>query len=160
MHVRLPRTFGGRHRRRWGAAHQGAAAIPDGRGAEPTPTAEGRTPAKVDSFTHPDLARTLRLIGERGRDAFYTGEIADKIDAFMRANGGFLRKTDFEKHTPPWVEQISVNYRGYDVFELPPQVHVWHPAQLCTLDEGPDMCARGTQSTPPQPRNARPTKHT
>ncbi len=53
-----------------------------------------RTPGKGDIFKNPDLARTLRLIGEKGRDAFYKGEIADKIDAFMRANGGFLRKTD------------------------------------------------------------------
>ena len=59
---------------------------------------KGRTPGKGDIFKNPDLARTLRLIGEKGRDAFYKGEIADKIDVFMRANGGFLRKTDFEKH--------------------------------------------------------------
>src|SRR3954469_8056864 len=60
---------------------------------------KARTPGKGDIFKNPDLARTLRLIGEKGRDAFYKGEIADKIDAFMRANNGFLRKTDFEKHT-------------------------------------------------------------
>src|SRR5215467_12886697 len=53
---------------------------------------KGRTPAKGDIFKNPALARTLRLIGEKGRDAFYKGEIADKIDAFMRTNGGFLRK--------------------------------------------------------------------
>src|SRR5438034_2567897 len=45
------------------------------------------------------------------------GEIADKIDAFMRANGGFLRKIDFEKHASTWVEPVSTNYRGYDVLE-------------------------------------------
>src|SRR5437762_4538859 len=60
---------------------------------------KGRTPAKGDIFKNPDLAKTLRLIGEKGRDAFYKGEIADKIDSFMRTNGGFLRKTDFETHT-------------------------------------------------------------
>ena len=60
---------------------------------------KGRTPGKGDIFKNPDFARTLRLIGEKGRDAFYKGEIADKIDGFMRANNGFLRKTDFEKHT-------------------------------------------------------------
>ena len=60
---------------------------------------KGRTPAKGDIFKNPALAKTLRLIGEKGRDAFYKGEIADKIDAFMQANGGYLRKADFEKHT-------------------------------------------------------------
>jgi len=62
------------------------------------------------------------LIGDKGRDAFYKGEIADKIDNFMQANGGFLREADFEKHTSTWVEPVSTNYRGYDVFELPPTV--------------------------------------
>ena len=66
------------------------------------------------------LAQTLRSIGEKGRDAFYRGEIADKIDKFMRENGGFLRKEDFEKHSSTWVDPVSTNYRGYDVWELPP----------------------------------------
>ena len=57
---------------------------------------KGRTPAKGDIFKNPALAKTLRLIGEKGRDAFYKGEIAEKIDSFMQANGGFLRKADFE----------------------------------------------------------------
>src|SRR5205809_1995366 len=81
---------------------------------------KGRTPAKGEIFKNPALARTLRLIGEKGRDAFYKGEIADKIDKFMRENGGFLRKVDFEKHTSTWTDPVSTNYRGYDVFELPP----------------------------------------
>src|SRR5207253_4474718 len=75
---------------------------------------KGRTPAKGDIFKNPALAKTLRLIGEKGPDAFYKGEIADRIDAFMRANGGFLRKIDFEKHASTWVEPVSVNYRGMD----------------------------------------------
>src|SRR6202790_2760527 len=81
---------------------------------------KGRTPAKGDIFKNPALAKTLRLIGEKGRDAFYKGEIADKIDIFMQQNGGFLRKADLEKHTSTWVEPVSTNYRSYDVFELPP----------------------------------------
>ena len=70
---------------------------------------KGRTPAKGDIFKNPDLAKSLRLIGEKGPDAFYKGEIADKIDEFMRANGGYLRKADFEKHTSTWVEPVSTN---------------------------------------------------
>src|SRR5256886_728431 len=80
---------------------------------------KGRTPAKGDIFKNPALAKTLRLIGEKGRDAFYKGEIADKIDNFMQANGGFLRKGDFEKHTSNWGQPGSINFPGYAVLVLP-----------------------------------------
>jgi gamma-glutamyltranspeptidase/glutathione hydrolase len=105
-----------------------------------------RTPGKGDIFKNPDLARTLRLIGEKGRDAFYKGEIADKIDAFMRANGGFLRKTDFEKHTSTWLEPVSVNYRGYDIFELPPNGQGIATLQILNILEGFDLRAMGRNS--------------
>src|SRR2546421_4853079 len=105
-----------------------------------------RTPGKGDIFKNPDLARALRLIGEKGRDAFYTGEIADKIDAFMRANDGFLRKTDFEKHTSTWVEPVSVNYRGYEVFELPPNGQGIAALQMLNILEGFDLRALGRHS--------------
>src|SRR2546429_2925691 len=107
---------------------------------------KGRTPAKGDIFKNPDLARTLRLIGEKGRDAFYKGEIADKIDAFMAANGGFQRKTDFEKHTSTWVEPVSVNYRGYDIFELPPNGQGIATLQILNILEGFDLRAMGRNS--------------
>ena len=118
----------------------------DRRGGAPAPNVERRTPGKGDIFKNPDLARTLRLIGEKGRDAFYKGEIADKIDAFMRANGGFLRKTDFEKHTSTWVEPVSVNYRGYDIFELPPNGQGIAALQILNILEGFDLHAMGRNS--------------
>ena len=105
-----------------------------------------RTPGKGDIFKNPDLARTLRSIGQKGRDAFYKGEIADKIDAFMRANGGFLRKTDFEKHTSTWIEPVSVNYRGYDIFELPPNGQGIATLQILNILEGFDLRAMGRNS--------------
>jgi gamma-glutamyltranspeptidase/glutathione hydrolase len=107
---------------------------------------KGRTPAKGDIFKNPALARTLRLIGEKGRDAYYKGEIADKIDAFMQANGGYLRKADFEKHTSTWVEPVSVNYRGYDVFELPPNGQGIAALQMLNVLEGFDLRAMGFNS--------------
>ena len=107
---------------------------------------KGRTPAKGDIFKNPDLARSLRLIGEKGRDAYYKGEIADKIDAFMRANGGYLRKADFEKHTSTWVEPVSTNYRGYDVFELPPNGQGIAALQMLNVLEGFDLRAMGFNS--------------
>src|ERR1700747_1496826 len=107
---------------------------------------KGRTPAKGDIFKNPALAKTLRLIGEKGRDAFYQGEIADKIDVFMRANGGFLRKIDFEKHTSTWVEPVSTNYRGYEVFELPPNGQGIAALQILNILEGFDLRATGRNS--------------
>jgi gamma-glutamyltranspeptidase/glutathione hydrolase len=107
---------------------------------------KGHTPAKGDIFKNPALARTLRLIGEKRRDAFYKGEIADRIDAFMRANGGFLRKIDFEKHTSTWVEPVSVNYRGYDIFELPPNGQGIAALQMLNILEGFDLRAMGRNS--------------
>src|SRR3989475_7697325 len=107
---------------------------------------KGRTPAKGDIFKNPALAKTLRLIGEKGRDVFYKGEIADKIDNFMRTNGGFLRKADFEKHTSSWVEPVSTNYRGYDVFELPPNGQGIATLQMLNLLEGVDLRAMGRNS--------------
>src|SRR5438034_7509849 len=107
---------------------------------------KGRTPAKGDIFKNPDLAKTLRLISEKGRDVFYKGEIADKIGAFMQANGGFLRKTDFEKHTSTWVEPVSTSYRGYDVFELPPNGQGIAALQMLNILEGFDLHAMGRNS--------------
>jgi len=104
---------------------------------------KGRTPAKGDIFKNLALAKTLRLIGEKGQDAFYKGEIADKIDAFMQANGGFLRKADFEKHTSTWVDPVSTNYRGYDVFELPPNSQGIATLQILNILEGFDLRAMG-----------------
>jgi len=107
---------------------------------------KGRAPAKGDIFKNPALAKCLRLISEKGRNAFYTGEIADKIDNFMQANGGFLRKTDFEKHTSTWVDPVSVNYRGYDIFELPPNGQGIATLQMLNILEGFDLRATGRNS--------------
>ena len=107
---------------------------------------KGRAPGKGDIFKNPALAHSLRLIGEKGRDVFYKGEIADKIDAFMQANGGYLRKADFEKHTSTWVEPVSTNYRGYDVFELPPNGQGIAALQMLNVLEGFDLRAMGFNS--------------
>ncbi len=107
---------------------------------------KGRAPAKGDIFKNPGLAHSLRLIGEKGREAYYKGEIADKIDAFMKANGGYLRKADFEAHKSEWVEPVSVNYRGYDVFELPPNGQGLATLEMLTLLEGYDLKSWGFNS--------------
>ncbi|MDP2136587.1 MAG: gamma-glutamyltransferase [Candidatus Didemnitutus sp.] len=106
----------------------------------------GRAPAKGEIFKNPDLANTLTLLGEKGRGVFYQGEIADQIDAFMRAQGGHLRKVDLEKHTSTWVEPASVNYRGYDVFELPPNGQGIAALQMLNILEAYDLKAMGYNS--------------
>jgi gamma-glutamyltranspeptidase / glutathione hydrolase len=80
----------------------------------------GKAPAKGEIFKNPYLANTLKLIAQQGRDVFYKGEIAEKIVDYMREQGGFLSMRDMEEHTSEWVEPVSTNYRGYDVWELPP----------------------------------------
>ena len=108
---------------------------------------KGRAPQEGDVFKNPALAHTLRLIGEQGRDAFYKGEIADKIDAFMRENGGYLRKTDLEKHHSEWVEPVSTNYRGYDVYEIPGNGQGLVTLQMLNILEGFDLKSMGFQTT-------------
>src|SRR5689334_14774060 len=109
---------------------------------------KGRTPAKGEIFKNPALAKMLRLIGEKGRDVFYKGEIADRIDKFMRESGGFLRKADFEKHTSTWVSPVSTNYRGYDVFELPPNGQGIATLQMLNILEGFDLREKMGRNSP------------
>ncbi len=112
----------------------------------PTYAPGGQAPREGEIFKNPDLANTLSVIAAGGRDAFYKGEIADKIDAFMRANGGYLRKIDFEKHTSTWVDPVSVNYRGYDVYELPPNGQGIAALQMLNILEGYDLKSLGYNS--------------
>ncbi len=80
----------------------------------------GRAPAEGEPFANPALAHTLELLAAGGRDAYYRGEIADRIVAFSKKVGGFFAKEDFERHTSEWQEPISTTYRGTTVWELPP----------------------------------------
>jgi gamma-glutamyltranspeptidase/glutathione hydrolase len=103
----------------------------------------GRAPAKGEIFRNPQLADTLRAIAEGGRDAFYKGEIAQRIDRYMRANGGYLRAADLAAHTSEWVEPVSTSYRGYDVWELPPNTQGVAVLQMLNILEGYDLRAMG-----------------
>jgi gamma-glutamyltranspeptidase/glutathione hydrolase len=77
---------------------------------------------------------------------FYRGEIADQMDAFFKAQGGWLRKGDFESHTSTWVEPVSVNYRGYDVYELPPNGQGMAALQMLNILKGYDLKKMGVGS--------------
>jgi gamma-glutamyltranspeptidase/glutathione hydrolase len=80
----------------------------------------GKTPGAGELRRFPAQAKTLREIGKTGSESFYRGELAESIDAFMKKHGGFLRKEDLAAFQPEWVDPISVNYRGYDIWEIPP----------------------------------------
>lgn len=80
----------------------------------------GRIPEVGELFRLPEHARTLQRIGETDAREMYEGEIADVIDQFSRQYGGYIRKRDLEMYQPEWVDPVSINYRGYDVWELPP----------------------------------------
>ena len=83
-------------------------------------TIEGRAPAEGEIWKNPGLAKTLQSIADGGRDAFYKGDIAKTIANYIEKNGGFLSYEDLSSHTGNWVDPVSTNYRGYDVWELPP----------------------------------------
>ncbi len=85
-----------------------------------TYTSNGNAPAKGDIFKNPDLANTYEMLADKGRDIFYKGKIAKAIAGFLKEQGGFLSYKDFKNHTSEWVDPVSINYRGYDVWELPP----------------------------------------
>src|SRR5499427_3915926 len=80
----------------------------------------GETPALYSIIRNPGLSKALRLIQQQGRDAFYKGAIADAVVAKMQANNGVMTKADLGEFQSEWIEPISTNYHGYDIFELPP----------------------------------------
>ena len=98
-------------------AVKGLLADPDSRQAF---LAGDAAPPLYGIIRNPDLAKALRLIQQRGRDVFYRGEIADAIVKKVQANGGVMTRADLAEFEPEWVDPISTNYHGYDVFQLPP----------------------------------------
>ena len=107
----------------------------------------GKAPGKGEIFKNPYLANTLELIGEEGRDAFYKGDIARTIDTFIKEQGGFLSYEDMASHSSEWVEPVSTNYRGYDVWELPPNGQGIAALQILNILEGYDIAAMGFGSS-------------
>lgn len=81
---------------------------------------KGRAVRPGEIFACPEQARTLRLIGESNGEAFYRGELADAMVKYAAETGGYLTKADLAEHRAEWVDPISTNYRGYDIWEIPP----------------------------------------
>lgn len=103
----------------------------------------GRAPRKGEIFANPGLANTLEAVAKEGRAGFYEGRVAKAIADYMRANGGFLTEDDLRNHAGEWVEPVSVNYRGYDVWELPPNGQGIAALQMLQILEGYDIAAMG-----------------
>jgi len=103
----------------------------------------GKPPRKGQLFKNPRLANTYQMIANDGRDAFYKGEIARKIDSYMTEQGGFLRYEDLAAHKSEWVTPVSTNYRGYDIYELPPNSQGIAALQILNILEGFDIQKMG-----------------
>jgi len=103
----------------------------------------GKTPAKGEIFKNPYLANTLEKIANGGRDAFYKGDIAKTIASYMRDQEGFLSYDDLASHQSEWIDPVSTNYRGYDVWELPPNGQGIAALQILNILENYDIAAMG-----------------
>jgi gamma-glutamyltranspeptidase/glutathione hydrolase len=104
---------------------------------------DGKAPQKGDLFRNPALAATLQRIAERGRDEFYRGDMAVAIAGFVQQHGGFLSTADLAAHRSDWIQPVSVNYRGYDVWELPPNGQGIAALQMLNLLEPFDLRGAG-----------------
>ncbi|GET22508.1 gamma-glutamyltransferase [Prolixibacter denitrificans] len=104
---------------------------------------DGEPPYKGKVFRNPMLANTYRKIAKGGRDAFYKGRIAHVIADFIQEQGGYLSYEDFAAHHSEWVEPVSVNYRGYDVWELPPNGQGIAALQMLQILKGYDIASMG-----------------
>jgi gamma-glutamyltranspeptidase/glutathione hydrolase len=106
-------------------------------------TIDGRAPRKGELWRNPNLADTLEALAKEGRDAFYKGDIARSIADYMQENGGFISYEDLASHQSQWVEPVSTNYRGYDVWELPPNGQGIAALQILNIIEQYDVSEMG-----------------
>ncbi|MBI1795523.1 MAG: gamma-glutamyltransferase [Candidatus Eisenbacteria bacterium] len=106
----------------------------------------GRTPHEGELFRNPALAKTLALIAEKGRDAYYKGPIAAAIVTYSQANGGFFSLEDFARHHSTWDTPIATDYRGTTIWELPPNSQGLAALQLLNILENFDLKAMGRNS--------------
>ncbi|MEM7102241.1 MAG: gamma-glutamyltransferase [Bacteroidota bacterium] len=103
----------------------------------------GEAPKKGDLFKNPDLANTYEQIAKGGRDAFYKGDMAKTMANFIKEQGGFLSYEDLATHESEWIDPVSTNYRGYDVWELPPNGQGIAALQILNILERYDIASMG-----------------
>ncbi len=112
-------------------------------GIEDTYMSDGNAPGPGEIFKNPYLANTLEKIAKEGRDVFYKGEIARTIAAYMKKQGGFLGYEDMASHKSEWIDPVSVSYRGYEVWELPPNGQGIAALQMLNILEGYNLSEMG-----------------
>ncbi len=103
----------------------------------------GKAPQKGEIFKNPHLANTYKSIAKEGRAGFYEGQVAETIAKYIKDQGGFLNYDDLKNHTSEWVEPVSTNYRGYDVWELPPNGQGIAALQILNILEDYDIKEMG-----------------
>ncbi|MBW2261153.1 MAG: gamma-glutamyltransferase [Deltaproteobacteria bacterium] len=103
----------------------------------------GKAPVKGDLFRNPELASTYRLIAKKGRNGFYKGKVAKTIVEYSKKSGGFFSLDDLSSYHAEWVEPLSVRYRGYDVWELPPNGQGIAVLQMLRMLENVDVASMG-----------------
>ena len=106
----------------------------------------GRAPKAGEIFRNPRMAATLKRIAAEGADYYYQGEVAEKLVRCSEKLGGLFTLKDFADHRSDWVEPITANYRGYDIFEMPPTSQGFVALEMLKILEGFDLKAMGAQS--------------
>ena len=106
----------------------------------------GRAPESSEVFVQSELADTFKKIARGGRDVFYRGSIAEAIVACSQENGGLIAMPDLNDHASTWVTPISTNYRGYDVYECPPNGQGLVALLALNILEGYDLKSLGHNS--------------
>jgi len=107
---------------------------------------DGRTPKAGEIFKNPRMAKTLRRIADEGAEVFYKGEIAAKIVRCSEKLGGLFTLRDFADHRSDWVEPITLNYRGVDIYEMPPATQGFVALEMLKIIECFDLKSMGAQS--------------
>jgi gamma-glutamyltranspeptidase / glutathione hydrolase len=118
------------------------ASVEETANARATFTRDGQAPRAGERWVNPDLARTYDVLARGGRDAFYEGEIASVLDAYMRRIGA----GDLGRHHGEWVKPLSTTYRGHEVWQSPPNTQGFTVLQMLNLIEGFDLAAMGPGS--------------
>ena len=121
--------------------HESEARLKTDEGAAANYLVSGRTPRAGEIFRNPGMAATLRRIADEGPDVFYNGAIAEKIVRCSEKHGGLFTLKDFADHRSDWMEPISANYRGHDIYELPPSTQGFVALEMLKIVEGFDHLA-------------------
>lgn len=127
----------------WSKADEAFADQPD---SQNTFLIDGKPPVEGQIFRNPNLGRTYELIAKEGKKAFYEGSIARQIVDYSSNHGGFFSMKDFTDHRSTWVDPVSTNYRGYDVWELPPNGQGIAALEILNVLEGYDLASMGAGS--------------